>query len=47
MATHSSILSGGIPWREEPGRLQSMGLQSQILLCLSTNLQGGTGQTMI
>jgi len=25
---HSSILSWGIPWTEEPGRLQSMGLQS-------------------
>ena len=27
MAIHSSILSWGIPWREEPGGLQSMGLQ--------------------
>ena len=27
MATHSSILSRKIPWTEEPGRLQSMGLQ--------------------
>ena len=27
MATHSSILARRIPWREEPGRLQSMGLQ--------------------
>ena len=25
MATHLSILAWGIPWREEPGRLQSMG----------------------
>ena len=25
MATHSSILAWEIPWREEPGRLQSMG----------------------
>ena len=25
MATHSSILAGRIPWREEPGGLQSMG----------------------
>ena len=23
MATHSSILAWGIPWMEEPGRLQS------------------------
>ena len=29
MATHSSILSWRIPWTEEPGGLQSMGLQSQ------------------
>jgi len=27
MATYSSILAGEIPWTEEPGRLQSMGLQ--------------------
>ena len=26
MATHSSILAWKIPWVEEPGRLQSMGL---------------------
>ena len=26
MATHSSILAWRIPWREKPGRLQSMGL---------------------
>ena len=27
MATHSIILAWGIPWKEEPGGLQSMGLQ--------------------
>ena len=27
MATHSSILAWEIPWTEEPGSLQSMGLQ--------------------
>ena len=27
MATHSSILAWRIPWREEPGGLQSVGLQ--------------------
>ena len=32
MATHSSILAWEIPWTEEPGRLQSMGLQSQTQL---------------
>ena len=26
MATHSSTLAWQIPWMEEPGRLQSMGL---------------------
>ena len=27
MATHFNILAWEIPWMEEPGRLQSMGLQ--------------------
>ena len=27
MATYSSILAWKIPWTEEPGRLQSVGLQ--------------------
>ena len=27
MATHSSTIAWKIPWAEEPGRLQSMGLQ--------------------
>ena len=27
MATHSSTLAWKIPWTEEPGRLQPMGLQ--------------------
>ena len=27
MATHSNILAWRIPWTEEPGRLQSIGLQ--------------------
>ena len=29
MATHSSILTWKIPWTEEPGGLQSMGLQKR------------------
>ena len=29
MATHSSILAWRIPWIEEPGELQSLGLQSR------------------
>ena len=28
MATHSSILAWRTPWTEEPGGLQSMGLQT-------------------
>ena len=27
MATHPSVLAQRLPWTEEPGRLQSMGLQ--------------------
>ena len=30
MATHSSILVGRIPWTEEPGSLQSVGVQTWI-----------------
>ena len=29
IATHSSILAWRTPWTEEPGGLQSMGLQSR------------------
>ena len=36
MATHSSILAQKIPWTEEPGRLQSMGLQESDMTELST-----------
>ena len=32
METHSSIRAWRIPWTEETGRLQSMGLQSQTQL---------------
>ena len=35
MATHSSILARRIPWAEEPGRLQSMGLKRVELKLLS------------
>ena len=50
MATHSSLLAWRIPWIEEPGGLQSMGLQrmgpfsGQIkvrLGCLVINSQRG------
>ena len=36
MAIHSSILAWEIPWTEEPGGLQSMGLQSQTWLSNKT-----------
>ena len=42
MATHSNILAWRIPWIEEPGGLQSLGLQSDttetITLSLFTSL---------
>ena len=36
MATHSSILACEIPWTEEPGGLQSMGLQKRVRHDLAT-----------
>ena len=36
MATHSSILAWRIPWVEDPGRLQSVGLQ-RVRLDWATN----------
>ena len=30
MATHSSVLAWRIPWQEEPGGLQSMGLSDLV-----------------
>ena len=38
MATPSSILAWIIPWTEEPGRLQSMGLQSRTQLSYFTSI---------
>ena len=41
MATHSSIRAWRIPWTEEPGRLQSMGLKKSHMteqLSLSVNI---------
>ena len=41
MATHSSILAWRIPWTEEPGGLQSMGVaksQTRLTLTLSTKV---------
>ena len=37
MATHSTTLAWKIPWVEEPGRLQSMGLQSRTQLSYFTS----------
>ena len=37
MANHSNILACRIPWTEEPGRLQSMGSQSQTRLSEHTH----------
>ena len=37
MATHSSILAWRVPWTEEPGGLQSTGLQSQTTEQLNNN----------
>ena len=37
MAIHSSTIAWKIPWTEEPGRLQSMGLQSWTRLSDFTN----------
>ena len=42
MATYSSILDWRIPWMEEPGRLQFMGLQSQTQLSDFTFIQQNT-----
>ena len=36
---HSSILAWEIPWTEQPGRLQFMGLQSQIQLNTHTYIK--------
>ena len=38
MATHSNTLAWKIPWMVEPGRLQSMGLQSWTRLSNFTSL---------
>ena len=37
MATHSSTLAWRIPWTEEPGGLQSMGLQRDTIERLNTH----------
>ena len=44
MATHSSILAWRIPWTEEPGRLQFMGLQRVEWLALWGFTGGSDGK---
>ena len=45
MATHSSTLAWKIPWPEEPGRLQSMGLTERLHFHFSLSCIGeGNGQ---
>ena len=39
ITTHFSILAWRIPWTEEPGGLQSMGLQKRVGLDLVTKEQ--------
>ena len=39
VATHSCILAWEIPWTEEPGRLQSTGLQKESDTILATTQQ--------
>ena len=41
MATHSSILAWEIPWTEEPGGLQSKGLQSDTTYRSAKHIGGG------
>ena len=49
MATDSSSLAWRIPWTGEPGRLQSMGLQSVLtqLMRLSTHTQRPFGISQV
>ena len=37
MASHSSILAWKIPWTEESGGLQSMGLQESVMIEIPTH----------
>ena len=49
MAAHFSILAWRIPWTEEPGKLQSMGLQrvghDRATFTFTKNTFFGSGQT--
>ena len=41
MASHSSILAWKIPWTEESGGLQSMGLQESVMIEILTHRHTG------
>ena len=44
MATHSSLPAWGVPWTEEPGKLQSVGLSELDMMDrLTLSLSGSTG----
>ena len=47
MAAHSNILAWRIPWTEAPGRLQSIGLQSQTRLSDSARTRAGTNPLLV
>ena len=51
MTTHSSILAWKIPWAEEPGGLQSLGLQrvrhDSTVTCGGDGLGGKSGPTLV
>ena len=42
MATHSSIVAWRIPWTEQPGGLQSMGLQKESGMTKQLNMPART-----
>ena len=42
MATHISILAWNIPWTEQPGGLQSMGLQKESGMTKQLNMPAHT-----
>ena len=46
MPTHSSILAWEIPWTEEPGRLQSVGLQRIGYNLATTHTCTGSGLSL-
>ena len=47
MASHSSILAWKIPWTEEPGGLQSMGLQKRLRHNLASKQQQSVSRAVV